>query len=155
MPNPQVIICHSFKHHTAISMTPFVYTLPSKRTVLPCPVHAIDASKHFRKSSGSILCHDPCSLFLSWPSQVVFAKLSHHSSAKLVHALNGSRLTHAKVVVLCIGRCSICKHPHGCGALLNGREPENAYIVDLELEVGVELSNAVEDIHEQALAHPV
>ncbi|KAK1651923.1 hypothetical protein QYE76_069728 [Lolium multiflorum] len=34
-------------------------------------------------------------------------------------------------------------------------ENENAYNVDLELEVGVELSNAVEDIHEQALAHPV
>lgn len=35
MPNPQVIICHSFKNHTAICMTPFVYTLPCKRAVLP------------------------------------------------------------------------------------------------------------------------
>ena len=101
------------------------------------------------------MCHDPCSLFLSWPSQVVFAKLSHHSSAELVHSLNGSRLTHAKVVVLCIGRCSVCKHPHGGGALLNRREPDIAYRVMLELEVGVELSNAVEDIHEQNLAHPI
>jgi hypothetical protein len=34
MPNLEVIICHNFKHHTAISMKPFLQTLPSKQTVL-------------------------------------------------------------------------------------------------------------------------
>jgi hypothetical protein len=34
MPNPKVIICHSFKHHTAISMKPFVH-VRNRQVVFP------------------------------------------------------------------------------------------------------------------------
>jgi hypothetical protein len=55
VPNPEKVINHTFKHHTAISMVPVVYTLPRKRAILPEPVYVIDASQHPRKSSHFIL----------------------------------------------------------------------------------------------------
>jgi methylmalonyl-CoA mutase C-terminal domain/subunit len=44
------------KYHTATTFGAFVHPLPSKWTVLPFPMHAVDASKHPRKSSCCILC---------------------------------------------------------------------------------------------------
>jgi hypothetical protein len=61
VPNPEIIIGHGFEHHIAISFVPFVYTLQDKWATLQGPVHAIDASKHLRKSSTFILCHDAVS----------------------------------------------------------------------------------------------
>jgi hypothetical protein len=51
MPNPQAVIGDSFKYHTKFPIAVFVQPLPSKRAILPSPMHAIDASKHPRKSS--------------------------------------------------------------------------------------------------------
>jgi hypothetical protein len=41
MSNPQIMIGDSFKDHTAFPIAAFVQPLPSKRAILPSPMHAI------------------------------------------------------------------------------------------------------------------
>jgi len=48
MPNPEILICHCLKHHSASSIMTFVHSLTNKWTFLSCPMHIIDASKHPR-----------------------------------------------------------------------------------------------------------
>jgi hypothetical protein len=52
MPNLHVVIGDSFKDHTVFPIAAFVQPLPSKRAILSSPMHAIDATKHPRKSQG-------------------------------------------------------------------------------------------------------
>src|SRR5664279_3214994 len=86
VPNPQFMIGHSFKYHTTISfMAPFVQSLPTKWTIILAPMHAIDASKHPRKSPRCVLCHDPSCFFFIWSSQIVRSKHNHHRPTKYVH----------------------------------------------------------------------
>jgi hypothetical protein len=51
MPNPEVMICHSFKYHTALSNMTLVQPLPSKWALIPSSMHITDALKHPRKAS--------------------------------------------------------------------------------------------------------
>jgi hypothetical protein len=95
MLNPKVLICHRFKYHAALSGVSFVQSLPSKQTVVPTPMHAIDALKHLRKSSSCVLCQDSISVLLSWGSQIVLSKHNHHRSTKSAHSFKARRLCHA------------------------------------------------------------
>src|SRR3954465_3503022 len=106
------------KYHTAVTLCTLVHPLPSKWTVLPFPMHAVDASKHPRKSSCFILCQDSSSVFCIGCSQVMFSKAANYCSAKSVETIKGGGLGHACIVVLFITRSSVCKHPHGRCALL-------------------------------------
>ena len=55
VPNPEVLCGYRLKHHTATAFGAFVHPLSTKWAVLPFPMHAVDASKHPRKSSCCIL----------------------------------------------------------------------------------------------------
>jgi hypothetical protein len=86
-----------------------VYTLSSKWEILPRPVHAIDASKHSRKSSSIILCHDVRSLSFIWSLQIMWHK-NIHCPAEHVHGLNGSGVASRYILIFCISKSTICSH---------------------------------------------
>jgi hypothetical protein len=89
------MIGDSFKDHTAFPIAAFVQPLPSKRAILPRPMHAIDATKHPRKSSCCILCKDSGCVFFSWLSQIGWTKHYDNCPTKLedtidIHKYRGS-----------------------------------------------------------------
>jgi hypothetical protein len=58
MPNPEIMCSHCLKYHSAAFFVTLVHSLPGKRTVLPFSMHAVNASKHPRKSSSFIKNED-------------------------------------------------------------------------------------------------
>jgi hypothetical protein len=44
--NPEIMGSHCPKYHSAAFFVTLVHSLPGKRTVLPFPMHAVNASKH-------------------------------------------------------------------------------------------------------------
>jgi hypothetical protein len=58
VPNPEIMGSHCLKYHSAAFFVTLVHSLPGKRTVLPFPMHAVNASKHPRKSSSFIESKD-------------------------------------------------------------------------------------------------
>jgi hypothetical protein len=63
VPNPEIMGSHYLKYHSAAFFVTLVHSLPGKLTVLPFPMHAINASKHPRKPSSFIESEDLSSVF--------------------------------------------------------------------------------------------
>jgi hypothetical protein len=63
VPNPEIMGSHCLKYHSAAFFVTLVHFLPGKRTVLPFPMHAVNASKHPWKSSSFIESEDLSSVF--------------------------------------------------------------------------------------------
>jgi hypothetical protein len=76
----------------------FVQPLPSKRAVLPSPMHIIDATKHPSKSARCILCKDLGCVFFIWLSQIGWTKHCHNCSTKLKDTIRRCRLSHSWIV---------------------------------------------------------
>jgi hypothetical protein len=58
VPNPESMGSHCLKYHNAAFFVTLVHSLSGKRTVLPFSMHAVNASKHPRKSSSFIESED-------------------------------------------------------------------------------------------------
>jgi hypothetical protein len=63
MSNLEILIGHHLKHHNVWSFVTFIHALVCNWRVLPCPMHTINAFKHFSKSFMYILCQDPRFVF--------------------------------------------------------------------------------------------
>src|SRR3954453_20085096 len=99
MPYPQIMQCHCFKNDNATVNMALVLALPSNRTILSFPVHAIDAANHARKPSSLIDRQQTSSVLKYWLPEVIFAKHRIHSPAKLVHGIKACVLTHSQVPI--------------------------------------------------------
>jgi hypothetical protein len=93
---------------------PFELPLPTKRTVLPLPMHAVNATKHPRKPPTLVDGQEAGSVIHVWLSQVIFAKHRNNILTKPVHGFMTCGLAHANVIVNEITWHSICKLLMAC-----------------------------------------
>jgi hypothetical protein len=94
---------------------PFELPLLTKSTVLPLPMHAVNAAKHPRKPPTLIDGQESGSVIHVWLSRVIFAKQRNNILAKPVHGFMACGLAHAHVIINEITYHSICKLPNGRG----------------------------------------
>jgi hypothetical protein len=124
---------------------PFELPLPTKRTVLPLPMHAVNAAKHPRKPSTLVDGQEAGSVIHVWLSQVILAKHRNNILAKLVHGFMACGLSHAHVIINEITWHSICKLPNDRGTFLVGGEANLTGAIMLGLEVVIVVSDTIEN----------
>jgi hypothetical protein len=134
---------------------PFELPLPTKRTVLPLPMHAVNAAKHPRKPPTLVDGQGAGSVIHVWLSQVIFTKHCNNILAKPVHGFMSCGLAHAYVIVNKITWHSICKLPNGRGTFLVRGEADLTGAIILGLEVVIVVSDAIENDQKQFSGHPI
>jgi hypothetical protein len=68
---------------------PFELPLPTKRTVLPLSMHAVNAAKHPTKPATLVDGQESGSVIGVWLSQIIFVKHRNNSFAKIGTWLHG------------------------------------------------------------------
>src|SRR4051812_10188790 len=116
---------------------PFELPLPTKGTVLPLPMNAVDAVKHTRKPPSLVDGQKMGSVFGVWLSQVNFAKHRNNRAAKPVRSLMACGLAHAHVIVEEVIGDSICKLSNGSRIFLVRGETNLTGAIVLGLEVAI------------------
>ena len=112
MSNPHIMCCSRLKNDGWIMAMPFVLILPCHRTIIPCPTHIVNGSKHPWPTSLFIFCQDPLSIFISGIPQVLCSIYLDHS-AKSSHTLE-DRSSPSEHRHGWHRRASISKNLHDC-----------------------------------------
>jgi hypothetical protein len=124
---------------------PFELPLPTKRTVLPLPMHAVNAAKYPRKPHTLVDGQEAGSVIHIWFSQVIFTKHRNNILAKSIRGFMACGLAHAHVIAneIVLGR----------GTFLVRGEANLTGAIVLGLEVAIVVSDAIENDQKQFSGH--
>jgi hypothetical protein len=98
VPNPYIMSCNNLQYDHAPLQMPFESPMPTKRTTLPLPMHAVYAAQHPRKPLLTLMDkRRAVSLVFGF---FKFSKHCNNILAKPVHGFMACGVAHAHVVIM-------------------------------------------------------